>query len=271
MTDELRLSYSRYLKGDGVEIGALNRPMPLPPGARALYADSMTPAEVEKHFPGSRVPDIVLDGEFFTNTADNSFDFVVANHVLEHVTSPIGTLTEWWRILRARGILFMAIPDKRFTFDAARKRTPLAHLIADAESSVAPKYRNFPHLVEWATHVEKLPVNSEAWRTWIDGQFNAGYAVHNHVWILEDILALIKHLWKVGIPYQLVHYVNTLPGDHEFLVLVRKLSPSPTRHLGKRAYLEGAYRLEQLPRLRRLMARLRVPGMVLPSLFNVIE
>jgi ubiquinone/menaquinone biosynthesis C-methylase UbiE len=39
--------------------------------------------------------------------ADSSQDFVIANHLLEHLPDPIGALKEWYRVLRAGGTLFL--------------------------------------------------------------------------------------------------------------------------------------------------------------------
>ena len=61
---------------------------------------------------------------------DGSQDFIIANHLLEHVADPIGALEEWYRLLRPDGILFLALPDKRVTFDKDRPRTTLDHVRA---------------------------------------------------------------------------------------------------------------------------------------------
>ena len=94
-----------------------------------------------------------------------------------------------------------------FTFDAPRRRTTLAHLIADADSKSDPRDRNYAHLEEWATHVEKLPRGSDEWRRWVDEQYVRGYAVHNHVWVARDVLSLLAYLgvavagaWRAAVP-----------------------------------------------------------------------
>ena len=216
--DRIRARFAPHLRGRGLEIGALTTPYPFLPGTEVVYSDLLTPEQVAAMYPGARLPDIQSDSEHFPAIGDGAFDFVVANHVLEHVTSPIDALREWRRVLRDGGVLMLALPDKRFTFDAPRKRTTLAHLIADSRTNSDPRDRNYEHLVEWATHVEKLTAASEEWRKWIDDQYARGYAVHNHVWIARDVIRLL--MWMGG--WSVVAFRNTSVLTNEFLFILRK-------------------------------------------------
>src|SRR5262245_25377283 len=40
-----------FLRGHGIEIGALHQPLMLPPGANVTYVDRMTTAELRGHYP----------------------------------------------------------------------------------------------------------------------------------------------------------------------------------------------------------------------------
>src|SRR5207244_3598621 len=120
------------------EIGALDFPLRLPRGARVRYVDHLDEAGLrEAHAQTLRagrplvVPDIVDDGERLASFADCSLDFVVANHMLEHVEDPIGTLETQLRVLRPRGVLYLAVPDARTSFDACRPLTTVEHLLRD--------------------------------------------------------------------------------------------------------------------------------------------
>src|SRR5438552_9747286 len=42
---------ARFLRGQGLEIGGLNAPLPLPPGTRVTHVDRMTPAELTRQYP----------------------------------------------------------------------------------------------------------------------------------------------------------------------------------------------------------------------------
>jgi SAM-dependent methyltransferase len=216
--DRTRARFAPLLRGRGLEIGALNVPYPFAPGTEVLYSDVLSREQVAAMYPGARLPDLRSDSESFPAIESASLDFIVANHVLEHVTSPIDALAEWRRILRDGGILMMALPDKRFTFDAPRARTTLAHLIEDSRTATDPRDRNYVHLQEWATHVEGLTPESDAWHAWVGTQYANGYAVHNHVWIAKDVLELVAHVggWSV------VAFRNTSVFTNEFVLILRK-------------------------------------------------
>ena len=61
---------------------------------------------------------------------DGSLEYVLSSHVIEHVWDTIGTIEEWFRVLKPGGLIYMDIPHKERTFDAPRERTPVAELIA---------------------------------------------------------------------------------------------------------------------------------------------
>ena len=207
-----RAKFAPMLGGRGLEIGAGGSPFPFAPGVHVRHADILAEA--------ATTPDIVSEGESLPSIADGELDFVVANHVLEHVTDPIGALTEWHRIVREGGLLLIALPDKRYMFDRPRKRTTLEHLIADHASQAATRDRNRVHFEEWATHIENLPPRSPEWQAWVTHAYECGGMVHNHVWVAADILRLLKHLdlWSVAA------FRNTSPLSNEFILLLRKSS-----------------------------------------------
>jgi SAM-dependent methyltransferase len=62
---------------------------------------------------------------------DNSYDFVISNHSLEHSANPLRALTEWVRVLKPGGAAILILPHKSETFDRRRPVTTLEHLIHD--------------------------------------------------------------------------------------------------------------------------------------------
>jgi SAM-dependent methyltransferase len=64
---------------------------------------------------------------------DNSYDFVLSSHTLEHSANPLKALHEWRRVLKAGGRMLIVLPHKDATFDHRRPVTSLAHLIEDFE------------------------------------------------------------------------------------------------------------------------------------------
>ena len=253
-----RRRYARLLRGRGLEIGALGNPMDLPCATEVVYSDVLTPEQVEAMYPGARRPDIISDSEHYPSVADGSFDFIVANHVLEHLTDPLGALTEWFRILRPGGLLLLSVPDKRYTFDHTRPRTTLDHLRAHARSSEPPQKANLPHLHEWAEHVEKLRPGTDAFEEWIAGQIAVGYAVHNHVWVAQDVLEMIRALRDGrGVTFTLRRWTNTNPLGNEFTLLLEKSDRTAHSRLAlARAWAVAAHPLhEVVSRVRRWLRR----------------
>jgi SAM-dependent methyltransferase len=107
---------ARYLKGQGMEIGALDKPMPLPKGVAVKYVDRMSTADLLVEYPelkGRKLVnvDIVDDGQVLGKVPPGSADFVIANHFLEHCADPLRSLKNMFRVLRPSGVLFLTIPD----------------------------------------------------------------------------------------------------------------------------------------------------------------
>jgi SAM-dependent methyltransferase len=113
---------------------------------------------------GEAMPvDIVSPGDQLP-LADNSVDFVISSHVIEHFPDPIKALREWYRVVKPGGYLYIIAPHKERTFDKERPRSTLAELIARHETGKQP---------------ETL-------------------AEHCSVWITEDFVALIHWLgWNI--------------------------------------------------------------------------
>jgi SAM-dependent methyltransferase len=228
-----RTDFQRFFVGGGVEIGALHRPMPVDRTVgRVRYLDRLTIEVLRAHYPeyGHRAmvrPDVLADTQLVP-IRENTQNFVIANHLLEHLEDPIGALKEWYRILKPGGILFLAIPDKRRTFDRDRPRTSLVHLVEDHADG--GKASQLAHYEEWARLVcnKTDPEAAGEARRLIDTRYN----IHFHVWIPEDVRDLIEYLGRRSLRWQVVQYVG--PGDDsdEFIYVLRKSHTlaSLTRH-----------------------------------------
>jgi SAM-dependent methyltransferase len=64
---------------------------------------------------------------------DDSYDAVLASHVLEHLANPLGALSEWARVVRPGGHVLLIVPHRDGTFDHRRPATSLEHMREDAE------------------------------------------------------------------------------------------------------------------------------------------
>ncbi|MEJ2607323.1 MAG: methyltransferase domain-containing protein [Anaerolineales bacterium] len=120
---------------------------------------------------------------------DASQDFVIANHLLEHCQNPIGALENWLRVLHMDGVLFLSIPDKRYTFDYSRPITDLNHVVRDWREG--PAWSRKQHFEEWARLVERVSVEQIQRRADTLAQSNA--SIHFHVWTAEAIRELLGY------------------------------------------------------------------------------
>jgi SAM-dependent methyltransferase len=192
---EARTELARhFIRGSGLEIGALYRPLDVPLEASVTYVDRMTVEELRRHYAeladvDFTPVDVLDDGERLTTVPDESQDFVIANHFLEHCEDPIGTISSHIRKLKPGGILFYAVPDKRYTFDFRRPVTPLEHMISDHEQG--PQHSRREHYEEWVRLVDnEAGPGAEDHACELEA---AGYSIHMHVWTEAEFLELVLH------------------------------------------------------------------------------
>jgi SAM-dependent methyltransferase len=167
------------------------------------------------------MPDIVADGERLTTIDSASQDFVVANHFLEHCEDPIATLENMLRVVRPGGVIFLAVPDKRFTFDAPRPVTTIEHL--ERDYAEGPARSRMEHFEEWARTVVGAP--AEDARQVATELLEADYSIHYHVWTQTELLALLVALQRdYGFPFDVELFMRN---DVECIVVLRKTARRP--------------------------------------------
>jgi predicted SAM-dependent methyltransferase len=194
-----------FVRGEGIEIGAFDTPMAVPEGVRVLYVDRASAGELVTHAPGVEsvvAPDIVDDAQTLATVADSSQDFVIAAHVIEHMEDPIGAVGNWLRVLKPGGILFLAIPDKRFTFDINREVTSFSHLLRDHEEG--PEWSRQAHYEEAFRLIAGVSDEQEISRLAEEHRRKVGHT-HFHVWAQADMFELLAALRKqVGLEFEIV-------------------------------------------------------------------
>lgn len=141
----------------------------------------------------------VTDATNLFFAADETLDFVCSSHLLEHLANPLKAIVEWKRAIKEGGIIYVGLPDKRYTFDHKRDRTPLSHLIDDFEKDVDQADKN--HIAEFIEKFdENKPYCNNREQFQEDVMNNPEYAVHHHVWILDDVKDIFEHM-GLAIPY----------------------------------------------------------------------
>lgn len=207
----------RYLRGEGIEIGAFHKAQRVREDVKVTYVDyaplDVLMATYVTDAGFVQPPDVVDDAEHLREFADGSLDFVIANHVVEHLQDPIQALSNFVRVLKAGGIIFLTLPDARESFDGRRERTTIEHLRRDHEEG--PEVSRREHYREWAHIIEGMLDESDIERRM--AEYEAQDARHHfHVWELDSFLAM---LFELDLPVTIEAAQAT---DFEFAVTLRK-------------------------------------------------
>ncbi len=219
-----------YISGNGIEIGALQMPMDISglSVTNIKYIDRLPIDELRKQYPELNEltlvqVDIIDNGEILSKIENESLDFIIANHFIEHARNPMGTIENWLFKLRPNGIIFMAVPDKYYTFDVDRELTSIQHLVSDY--CLNPQQRlvsDRQHFVEWATLVNKLPADEIELR--VNYLMEIDYSIHYHTFTLQSFLEMVNFLrHERKLPFVLKACADIVPGYNEFLVVLMRL------------------------------------------------
>jgi SAM-dependent methyltransferase len=250
----VRRLFARHLVGAGVEIGPGHVPFPVDyPGTEVSYVDRWSPGANRGLFPelGAEAPfpepDIVcnLDVDRLSPLADESQDFVIASHVLEHLAEPLGMLVDIHRVLRPGGLLLLLLPDRTRTFDSTRQPTPLSHLVTEHERGVVEVddahigeflERTIPN-EEWHALLALSPEDRKSMF-----ELHRQRSIHVHCWTDEEFLDVLLHSMRaMGLGWEFVDGVisdDEGPQGFEFGWMLRR----PTQDLPGDVF---AARLEQ--------------------------
>jgi predicted SAM-dependent methyltransferase len=220
MTGKRDLFTNLFIAGEGIEIGALHNPLIVPESAKVKYVDRTTVSELRKQYPELNQEnlvnvDIISDGEKLENINDDSQDFVIANHFLEHCQNPLIALKNILRVVKAGGIVYLAVPDKRYTFDIDRSVTKFEHLEKDYAGG--PETSKKQHFEEWAEYVNKVK-DEKAKKNRVAELMDMDYSIHFHVWTQHEILDFLVKAKK----YFSFEVELFCKNGHEVIVILSK-------------------------------------------------
>lgn len=226
----------QYIKGHGVEIGAFHNPFPLY-GATIDYVDTKSIEELRVLFPeinfeATPVIDanIIDNGEILDKIKDETYDFLVSSHQLEHCMSPLTALENNLRVVKAGGIIFYAIPNKDKTFDKERPTTHWEVLLHFYHFDIRRfKYPNRFYKNAWTSmvldcfddyllHVDKIQDREERLRIGRD-RMEKNNDIHFHTFTLDscrEFFDRAKELFK----YEVDTFMDA---GHEIFVVLKKL------------------------------------------------
>jgi predicted SAM-dependent methyltransferase len=233
---------NKYISGQGIEIGATYLPLPVPHEAKVRYMDIVSEQELYKLYPDIRKHklahiDLIDDGEKLSTIQNSSQNFVIANHFLEHTTDPISTILTFYRVLKRAGIMYMCVPDKRYTFDFDREVTPLERLVDFREHPQHAEAARPDLFLEIAKKIEKWPTKKEQ-AARAKELMDQNFSIHYNVWTQHDLLELLHHIIKV---HKLKLDIEAFTkNQHEIIMILRKqpaeLKRNPNKGAGEIAH-----------------------------------
>jgi SAM-dependent methyltransferase len=135
------------------------------------------------------------DAVSLSQISNETYDFLIASHVLEHIANPLKALKEWIRVCKVGGYLLLVVPHKDFTFDHKRPVTSLEHFIQDFQKEVGE---------DDLTHVEEVLALTDISR---DGAIQTledlkkraennptNRCLHHHVFDIDSVVQLFDHM-----------------------------------------------------------------------------
>jgi len=211
--DRRRRVARRWLAGNGLEVGALHQPMRVPRSVRVQYVDLVSREENIRRFPhlnAAQIVDVTFidDGFELTSLDSKAYDFLIANHVLEHSPNPIRVLENWSRVIAPDGVLFVTVPLLDKTFDRGRVQTSVAHMKEDYRlykdnDQTELRLRNSEHLREWITISEPAIKQGSGQRAekWTEQEVEARIAredltrceIHFHTFSVDSFSELLGY------------------------------------------------------------------------------
>ena len=212
-----------FLVGSGIEIGAFTQPTDLPPDRQVVYFDRYSAADLRQYYDQDchrplMEPTYVGDAETLDELPDSSFNFLIANHVIEHLQDPIQFLKKVASKLTVGGRAMIAAPDKRYSFDKQRPLTSVKHIFKDHEGGPAQSKND--HLWEWAAMVQGL--QGQAATDWIQAFDPDDMRIHYHVWDADSFIEFISAaVITYRLPLKLIHSASAA---NEVVVVLESFS-----------------------------------------------
>jgi SAM-dependent methyltransferase len=227
---------------NGLEIGPSTAPLISKRTGPVRYVDYASTEELRANQTSDKVPldelveiDVVWGERRLRDAVGGTVDYVVASHVLEHAPDFVGWLAQIREVLAPGGVLGLAIPDRRFTFDILRPASTLgemveAHMLGYRRASIRQVYDSFagtrPCDVHeaWRTDLTRvlkpLPAKRERALRFVK-ELQAGRYIDAHCWVFTpasflDHLEAMHELGWLGFAVEAFHPTARL--DIEFHV-----------------------------------------------------
>ena len=241
-------------RGRGLEVGPLASPIVRKDEGEVYYVDVSDAQRLRDHYaedPGVATDNVVdLDFVLFQEGVTRSladvvgpagpFQWVIASHVVEHVPDLIAFLADVASIMDDDGRLALAIPDRRYCFDALRPPTTvgemlLAHDNRDSRPSVRAVFDHFADAVGFdptqlwrgipADPDNRMYPLSQAWDL-VERRRHTNEYLDSHTWLFtpSSFVEQFKVLARLGLnDFTVIGLSPTAINDYEFFVTLRRL------------------------------------------------
>jgi hypothetical protein len=239
--------------GRGLELGPLDSPITVAGESDVRYLDVHDTEGVRAHYADDpnvlleMIPDIdfvLIEGESVRTVAEAAapgapYDWVMASHVIEHVPDVVGWLRELAELVVDGGALVLAVPDRRYCFDAHRPPTTTGQALAafergDTRPGIRAVYDFFSTVVDvnttglwrgqrppgWGRRIHDLPYALAAME-----RTRAGEYVDCHVWTWtpDALVQFLRDLRALDLCEWYVEQLVEVPDSVEFHAVLRRL------------------------------------------------
>ncbi len=137
----------------------------------------------------------IADATDLSEIPDNSYDFILSSHSLEHIANPFKALKEWLRVLKKGGLILIIVPDRNYTFDNKRPVTGFEHMVCDFDDNTGEN--DLTHLEEILSlhdlSLDPGATDFEHFRKRSNDNFN-NRCLHHHVFDIDLLKQLLEHL-----------------------------------------------------------------------------
>lgn len=180
--------------GVGIEIGASCYPVPILKHTISVkYVDYRDRNKVHDrgYAEGQSYVkvDILDDAERLDKIEDESLDFILVFHLLEHTKNPIGSIRVWMSKLKRGGRLVVAIPDMSTIFDKGRQLTEFNHLCLDDTNP--SDNRDYGHYLEYVRYSWNCKDNIEQK---VKELLEEDIRIHYHCWNFYTYFDFLKRV-----------------------------------------------------------------------------
>ncbi len=227
------------LTGRGLEFGPFTQPTVGPEDGAISYADRFTQAQLAEGLSldkAALIPEThyLLTSNDLSSLPQETFDYIIANHVMEHIPDMLGWLGDVGRLLKPGGVLFLALPDADHCFDRLRPSTTVSRAVERrlAEGGLLSKDQQLESSIYYQDAASRPIILSERLeRARVTAIYDekAHLGFHAHVFrsagVLEEFfLPLMQAGW---ITFDLVDFMPAKGcTGGELIVVLRRPNPS---------------------------------------------